>query len=315
MTHLDYPTSKQIQTRCVPLITPEISIPEAAVEWFRNGWAPFPVRAKNKRPLIQWRRHTDGLPKSADEAAVLFQSLSARCGPIMIGIALPADVVVLDIDHRPSKGWDATETIWSLWRRYSLSGKTPVARTPSGGYHIWLSLPREAKARNWTSAHNCFPIEGVDVRTEGGFVVAPPSAKEYGSTYNWASPMPSLSMAPASLVKDLCPPAEVYHPRPLPKCSANLSAYVEAAYSAEISAVRLCARGDRNAQLFRSSAALGSFIGAGLLPLNHVLQSLLMAADACGLIREDGQRAILATIKSGIQRGQERPRTFVGAEQ
>ena len=97
-------------------------------------------------------------------------------------------------------------------------------------------------------------------------------------------------------------------PKPLPHDPAKLSRYVEAAYSRELEGVRLAPRGGRNARLFKGAAALGSFIGAGLLPIEHVRESLMQAAELSGLANEDGIRVVRATIESGLMAGIANPR-------
>ena len=308
-----YPQFEEAQQRLVPTSLSSNDLEDAVATWVECGWQPIPVRADNKRPLVPWREQSQRLSDESAKTVELFRRFANRQMPIMVGIALPEDVVVLDVDHRPDNGWIATATAATLATQYGLPQHTPVSRTPSGGFHIWLSLPPGAKARNWTSAHNRFPIPGVDIRTSGGFVVVPPSIRADGAEYEWITSAKILPMAPKSLVQDLCPPRGSKQPKPLPGRPGTLAPYVESAYAFEIAAVRLCARGGRNDQLFRSSAALGSFIGAGLLPKDHVVRSLVLAAEDCGLRRDDGPRAIMATIESGIGRGLAHPRKIEGA--
>lgn len=310
-----YPQFAETQHRVVPTSLSSNDLEDAVAAWVECGWQPIPVRADNKRPLVSWREQSQRLPDESAKTVELFRRFANRQMPIMVGIALPEDVVVLDVDHRPDNGWIAMETAATLGNQYGLPQQTPVSRTPSGGFHIWLSLPPGAKARNWTSAHNRFPVPGVDIRTSGGFVVVPPSIRADGANYNWIGKTKTLPMATKLLVQDLCPPRVSTRSVPLPSRPKVLAPYVERAYASEIAAVRLCSRGGRNDQLFRSSAALGSFIGAGLLPRDHVVRSLLLAAEDCGLRQDDGPRAIMATIESGIGCGLAQPRKIEGAAQ
>lgn len=309
-----YMKSRPVQQRLVPTSLDTGAIQEAIVAWLRLGWTPIPVRADNKRPLVTWRKRGSDRPLEEDQLLDLFRRFARQGVSIMVGIALPDDVVVLDVDHRPDSGWQATETAKTLGVNYGLPRQTPVSRTPSSGFHIWLSLPAGAKARNWTSAHKRFPIIGVDIRTSGGFVVVPPSVRTDGANYHWMARTEVLPVAPQSLVRDLCPPSAPLPRKPLSARSEFLEPYVQAAYASEIAAVRLSARGGRNDQLFRSAAALGSLIGAGVLPKDHVVHSLLLASEACGLLRDDAQRSVMATIESGITRGLEHPRLIEGVE-
>jgi len=63
------------------------------------------------------------------------------------------------------------------------------------------------------------------------------------------------------------------------------------------------APGARNAALFRAAAALGRRVAAGQLPEPDVEQGLYAAAERCGLVADDGERAVQRTIRSGLDTG------------
>jgi hypothetical protein len=66
--------------------------------------------------------------------------------------------------------------------------------------------------------------------------------------------------------------------------------------------------GGRNTALYNAAMACGNFIaGAGLDPADAIT-TLLMAANHCGLIADDGEPSVLASIRSGIHNGRTRPR-------
>ena len=64
-----------------------------------------------------------------------------------MAIALPRNVVVLDIDQRPEKCWDARVALESLRSTYDLP-RCPTAQTPKGGAHLWFALPDGCEKRN-----------------------------------------------------------------------------------------------------------------------------------------------------------------------
>jgi len=61
-------------------------------------------------------------------------------------------------------------------------------------------------------------------------------------------------------------------------------------------------RGERNRLLFWASLRVGELVADGDLDAEAAGQALTDAAARLGLIREDGQRAVAATIRSGFQR-------------
>jgi len=58
----------------------------------------------------------------------------------------------------------------------------PIARTPRGGWHLYLIFPDDCKLTVGTAV-----IPGVDFRGEGGYIIAPPSVREDGKGYAWES--------------------------------------------------------------------------------------------------------------------------------
>ncbi|HPR91114.1 MAG TPA: bifunctional DNA primase/polymerase, partial [Synergistaceae bacterium] len=56
--------------------------------------------------------------------------------------------------------------------------KSPVADTPRGGLHIWCR-------HHDGIGNNTGAIPGVDLRAEGGYIIAPPSVNGNGKGYRW----------------------------------------------------------------------------------------------------------------------------------
>ena len=52
---------------------------------------------------------------------------------------------------------------------------------------------------------------------------------------------------------------------------------------------------------------MGHMVGAGWIDRPTVEGRLFKAAQACGLVKDDGQRSVLATIKSGLDAGEKEP--------
>ncbi|MGH3807788.1 MAG: bifunctional DNA primase/polymerase [Pseudonocardiaceae bacterium] len=113
-----------------------------------------------------------------------------------IGIRPPSGVIVLDVD--PRNGGDTA--LLALARQHALLPRTLTAGTGSGGLHIWLAYAGPARGQL---------CRGVDIKTERGYVVAPPSLHASGRRYEWLVGMPTapaprwvrrlLNPAPASL--------------------------------------------------------------------------------------------------------------------
>lgn len=113
-----------------------------------------------------------------------------------VGIATggEAGLVVLDID--PKDG--GFESLDNLLATYGRLPTTPTAETGSGGRHYYLRAPEGVDLRNSAGKLG----RGLDIRAEGGQVVAPPSRHVSGKRYVWRiSPQDEdLAEAPAWLV-------------------------------------------------------------------------------------------------------------------
>ncbi len=65
--------------------------------------------------------------------------------------------------------------------------------------------------------------------------------------------------------------------------------------------------GGRNDRLNAAAFTLGHWIAAGVLEQGAVEDALYAAAEANGLVADDGQRQTWATIRSGLSKGLQQP--------
>ena len=111
-----------------------------------------------------------------------------------IGVATGAGLVVLDIDPRHGGG----DSFDDAKRRLGAIPDTVEALTGGGGRHIYFALPEGVEVRNSANVIG----QGLDVRGEGGYVVAAPSVHASGASYGWeASSRPGeveVAMVPAT---------------------------------------------------------------------------------------------------------------------
>lgn len=142
------------------------------------------------------------------------------------GVRPPKGVVVLDVD--PRNGGDVA--LAELEMRHGRLPATLTAVTGSGGLHIWLTYNGPARGKL---------CAGVDVKTNTGYLVAPPSRHISGGTYYWRDQRPA-EYAPRWVTTILNPPVKRTYVSPTGNGSIDaLVRYV--ANSGE---------GDRNRHLF-----------------------------------------------------------------
>jgi hypothetical protein len=123
-------------------------------------------------PAIRWEEYQQ---QRADA-----QTLGrwVRHWPLLnIGIVTGAvsGLVVLDLDRRHG----GFESLAALERLYGALPETVEAETGGGGRHLYFACP-PAAPRNKAGL-----APGIDLRGEGGMVVAPPSLHPSGGRYRW----------------------------------------------------------------------------------------------------------------------------------
>ena len=84
-------------------------------------------------------------------------------------------IVVIDIDPRHG----GTESLAALEQEHGHLPETVESQTGGGGRHLIFAHPGDA-IRNRSNVR-----PGIDVRGDGGYIVAPPSVHETGSRYRW----------------------------------------------------------------------------------------------------------------------------------
>ena len=279
--------------------TPESYNLTCALNLAWHGLAVFPVARDCRAPLVKRGCH------AAENAAKGVRALWRTNATANVAVACGAasGVFVLDIDV---KGANGLRTLAELEAARGPLPPTWRTATPSGGCHLWFRQP----ARSLRNRVGFAP--GLDVRTDGGSVAVPPSRKPAGA-YRWeVAPWDcELAEAPAWLLDLIDPPPVAHAPRPPIRGGSRdrLASYIAAAIDGECREVaRLAPNTGRNLRLFKAAARLGELVGAGLAPRDLVECALAGAAEDCGLICEDGRRAVFATISSGLARGLASPR-------
>jgi Bifunctional DNA primase/polymerase, N-terminal/Primase C terminal 1 (PriCT-1) len=145
----------------------------AALEYCGLGWRVFALNGKT--PLAGSR----GCKDASDDPSTI-ASWPENCN---VGIATGGDLVVLDVDE------DGGDTLAELEREQGELPET-VSAVTGGGQHYYFAS--RAPIRNSAGKLG----GGLDVRGEGGYVVAPPSVHPGGRTYAWDNPPGCTKLAP-----------------------------------------------------------------------------------------------------------------------
>lgn len=147
---------------------------DAAMEYVLAGFRVFPVK-QNKAPYIK-----GGVNSASDDPAQV-RAWWAQWPNANIGIATgnaSRGLIVIDLDVDPEKGIDGRESLHAWEAQHGALPATLCSITGRGGNHLlYYSMQR---VRNRAGV-----LPGVDVRGDGGYIVAPPSVHANGQRYQW----------------------------------------------------------------------------------------------------------------------------------
>lgn len=152
----------------------------AALNCARRGWLVFPCRPKDKRPATR-----NGFKDATTEKATIVGWWTRRrdCN-VAIATGSGSGLLVLDIDPRNG----GNESLADLERTHGALPQTVTVATGGGGRHYYFTEPRGASCR--------VLADGIDVKANGGYVVAPPSMHPDGGKYRWINDPQTTPLVP-----------------------------------------------------------------------------------------------------------------------
>jgi hypothetical protein len=154
----------------------------AALDYAARGWPVFPCKPGGKRPLTE-RGHLDATTDPSKITAWWNRWPDANIG---VPTGERSGILALDVDQ--PAGLDELE------REHGRLPATRTHSTGSGGMHLLFEYPDGEEVRN--SAGKLAP--GLDIRGEGGYIIAPPSATT--RSYKLLDDLP-LADPPAGLLE------------------------------------------------------------------------------------------------------------------
>ena len=145
----------------------------AALDYAKRGWPVLPLMPGTKKPLGVLVPH--GFQDATTNEDTIRQWWE-RSPLANVGILTGEEsgLVVLDID--PRHGGD--DNLWELERQHGELPLTVGSLTGGGGAHIFFLHP------GGVIKHKAL-APGVEVKADGGYVVAPPSIHPTGELYRW----------------------------------------------------------------------------------------------------------------------------------
>lgn len=132
-----------------------------------DGWRVFPCEPRGKRPIVKWR--TEATTDTDTIRAWWDTEPHAN-----LGVCTGDGLIVIDLD-----GPDGANTYDLLVAHLGALPKTLTANTGKGRHLYYRADGYDLR----NSAGKLGP--GVDIRAEGGYVIAPPSMHPSGARYTW----------------------------------------------------------------------------------------------------------------------------------
>lgn len=239
---------------------------DVALAYAARNWPVFPCRAADEEfvdedGLIEILATKTPLTSNGFRGATLneriVRELWRRNPGAMIGVptGAPIGAWVLDID--PKHG--GPDTLAALEAEHGALPATLTAETTSGGRHYFFKHKAGVRNRGALGA-------GIDVRGDGGYVIAACSVPAVGQPYRWLVDMEPVD-APDWLLELVLPRSydstTMYQ---APSVSGTINdRYVERAVQSELDDLAMEPMGNRNNRLNDAAFRLGTFVGAGAL--------------------------------------------------
>lgn len=242
-------------------------------------------------------------------------SIAVRTGRAPEG----AGIWVLDLDIKD--GPHARDAVVAASGGDAESWATLTARTGGGGTHhvycygpdliAWLAAERlTLPSRNTIGG-----IRGLDVRSDGGYIVAVPSMHASGRRYEWEDRRDAID-APEWLIRLVAKPMDAVRVAPpslpvRPPADSSAARYGSKVLDNACARVANAIEGERHAVLLAQAKTVGGYLVSGAISRDHAESALCTAGAGCGKPASEVQR----TVRDGLAYGQREPIAILDRDQ
>jgi len=147
-----------------------------ALRYRSLGISAIPVSPRGKEPLVPWKEFQQRIASEQEIREWWKKWPEANVGAVTGTIS---NVIIVDLDG--PEGKHQAEVLGLTSSSKSVTGK---------GFHLWYKHPG-GNIQNTVRTH-----PGIDIRGDGGFVLAPPSVHPNGKRYRWLRPVISVATLP-----------------------------------------------------------------------------------------------------------------------
>jgi hypothetical protein len=161
---------------------------EAALYYASKGMQIFPSPPGTKKSYKSAKYSNGPWGKTTDPADIRRNFLKWPDANVCIAMGPDSGYFVLEVDTPKGHNVDGIASLRALEAQHSPLPETRQAISPTGSIHYYYKWPTTGTISN--SASMIGP--GIDIRGEGGMVVAPPSLKPGVGAYSWHNEHPAV---------------------------------------------------------------------------------------------------------------------------
>ncbi len=264
-----------------------------ALEYANRGIHVIPLEERGKAPAYR-----PGFNHGCKDATTDVNRIAIGWGetPYNIGIATgpKSGLFVVDVDE-PAK-WEGHLSTNQL-------ELPPGPKVKTGnGYHLYFAHPKGGNVGNKVKVAGL----GIDTRSAGGLVAAPPSIHYSGAIYEFENEYADLPEMPPWLLNLVTEP-ELSKSQDLPLSPPKVvptigtCAYGKAALGDECHEVASAVEGTRNDRFNKACVKIAGHVAGGNVDHNEAINALTAAAQRCGLETTEIQKTLASGFKAGMQ--------------
>jgi hypothetical protein len=266
----------------------------------KRGWRVFPLAGKH--PYAGTNGLTDASSDAEQVARWWAERPAANVGVRTGAAPLGSGIWVLDLDADTDA--EARVNAVAAGREYR---DTLTVRTGGGGLHLVYQYGPELST--WLEAsgltlptRNGIGGKGLDVRSDGGYIVAVPSVHpDTGKVYDWENKA-AIAVAPEWLVRMVAKPIEELRAAPPPP-RVEGNGFAAAVLRNAIGKVAAATTGERHDTLLAQARTVGGYIVSAGISLVEAEAALFEAGEGCG--KPSGE--VRRTVRDGLAYGQREP--------
>ena len=274
---------------------------DAALGYAQRGWHVFPLHgivnarctcgrsdcsSPGKHPLVRRGVHESTL----DRDTVQGWWRKRRRANVGLATGSASGIVVIDVDLPAAL--DSVDRVIEAGLAVTLTGLTG-----GGGVHLIYGCPDVGLGNSVGRLPGIDEeLPGIDLRANGGYVVAPPSVHVSGRRYSWLSTEVPVAPAPAWLKEQ--PPRPIQLPPGSTGFTGEGTPYGLAVLRNQLDVLRRARVGERNDTLNRCAFIVGLFIHSGHLAETSARKALHATALELGLPPWEVNRTLDSALSS-----------------